>query len=521
MHTGLLVILCIMLMGMWPQIAQAELSDDPLPLSAADCEKENGEWEKVMCGVKNIVGFAQKISKVYSGFSGTFNAAEFLGRILGILDKEVNLKNELDKLHRHLDKLGAALDKRSVKLHQADQLGLNLHMVEVAAQNTDLGMPFNQNTDGVNVAGGYIKAAMQPLYFERYFVESATDGETQGAWKKVISGATPDSDGFVYDWRVGVPHLMQLIALRLAILPIIDQNFNKDWVFKEELIGYWQTLHEHYVKMIKGVDCNYILYYADPLWVLHGDTWLTIDVACADIYTGLAAINQFETTAYSFFEPHDDWHSKLSRNQQELRSQVLLKLPLFEMQSMMDLLSLYGYGAYDLSEKMPEGQAIALLNWPNLCLDVQWGNPASGTPVWIWDCNGGNAQKWIYERQSGRIRNPVFNKCLEIQSDNPAPGTSARISDCNGDNAQKWTYDPAWGVLQNALGTVLQIDVPVQAFCEVYVNGSCSTHQYSLDYSSVKAGTPVMTGVRDEGVPEQWWEPFSVVRPPVRKLSAP
>jgi hypothetical protein len=79
------LLLCAMLMGVWSQTARAELSDDPLPpTKAADCEEESGEWEKIMCGVENIVGFAQKISKVYSGFKGTFDAATFLGRVLGI-----------------------------------------------------------------------------------------------------------------------------------------------------------------------------------------------------------------------------------------------------------------------------------------------------------------------------------------------------------------------------------------------------------------------------------------------------
>src|SRR5262245_18265072 len=83
MRTGVLVLLCIMLIGTWPQTVQAELSDDPLPpSSAADCEMANSEWEKIKCGVKTIVGFAKKISEVYSGFNGTFEAATFLGRVL-------------------------------------------------------------------------------------------------------------------------------------------------------------------------------------------------------------------------------------------------------------------------------------------------------------------------------------------------------------------------------------------------------------------------------------------------------
>jgi hypothetical protein len=462
------LLLCVMLMGTWPQTAQAELSDDPLPPSAAaDCEKENGEWEKVMCGVKNIVGFAQKISNVYSGFKGTFDAATFLGRVLGILDKEVNLKDELDKLHQHLDKLGAALDKRGVRLHQADQLGLGLSMVQVAAQNKRLGMPFNQNTDGVNVAKGYIEAAMRPVYFERFFVESATDGETRGAWKKVVSDrATPDSDGFVYDWRVGVPQLLQLIALRLAIVPVIDPNFAKDQVFKEEFLGYWKTLQDHYSKMIDGVRCrwNYRTNWIDP----RNDTAPYEDyyvrVGCADIYTGISVLSDeiyygseppWNRAGVSWAVAYQQFlDTEIQPRIDAIHPQVLLKLPLFEIQSMMGLLSLYAYGESDLTQKY---QRIPVYEASHLCLDTEWGRLAAGTNVMLWECNGSNGQKWIYDRRSGTISNPPSGKCLDVQWGNPAPGTPVWIWDCNGSDAQKWTYDRETHVLQNALGTVLDI----------------------------------------------------------------
>ena len=76
------------------------------------------------------------------------------------------------------------------------------------------------------------------------------------------------------------------------------------------------------------------------------------------------------------------------------------------------------------------------------CLDVEPGNAASGTPVWIWDCNGGDAQKWTYDPGSGTVRNPALGKCLDVQWGNFVGGTPVWIWDCNGGDAQKWTYDP-------------------------------------------------------------------------------
>ncbi len=37
---------------------------------------------------------------------------------------------------------------------------------------------------------------------------------------------------------------------------------------------------------------------------------------------------------------------------------------------------------------------ISLFTDPGMCLDVQWGSRVDGAPLWIWGCNGGNAQKF-------------------------------------------------------------------------------------------------------------------------------
>jgi IS1 family transposase len=115
------------------------------------------------------------------------------------------------------------------------------------------------------------------------------------------------------------------------------------------------------------------------------------------------------------------------------------------------------------------------------------GNPASGTPVWLWDCNGGPAQQWAYDRKAQTVVNTAFGKCLQarptvetvaltlpkrnltIAYDDNRRGVQAEIADCIPKRTstlptvsgpalrQQWTYDPERGILQNALGTVLDI----------------------------------------------------------------
>ena len=118
---------------------------------------------------------------------------------------------------------------------------------------------------------------------------------------------------------------------------------------------------------------------------------------------------------------------------------------------------------------------------PNLCLDVQWGNSNKGTPVQIWDCNGTDAQLWVYDRHSGTIRNPAYNRCLDVRKRNAAPGTPVQIWDCNGTDAQRYTYEPATGVVQSVLGTVLDIQG-----------------------GALQPGTPVWTAVRNDGPAQRW-----------------
>ncbi len=71
------------------------------------------------------------------------------------------------------------------------------------------------------------------------------------------------------------------------------------------------------------------------------------------------------------------------------------------------------------------------------CLDVTAANPQSGTPVELWDCNGGPNQSWIVSRD-GTIRG-LAGKCLDVAGGNPEDGTRIILWDCNGGPNQKWS----------------------------------------------------------------------------------
>jgi hypothetical protein len=155
---------------------------------------------------------------------------------------------------------------------------------------------------------------------------------------------------------------------------------------------------------------------------------------------------------------------------------------------------------------------------PGLCLDVQWANPASGTPVWIWGCNGGSAQQWVYDRSAQTVVNPAFGKCLQARPvvltipgippffpsqtftlDNRSPGVQAEISDCISPPPlrQQWTYDPEGGTLRSALGTVLDIqwnDQQAGTLTWLWDYNGGAAQQWRADHSSTYCSNLCLPG---------------------------
>jgi len=74
------------------------------------------------------------------------------------------------------------------------------------------------------------------------------------------------------------------------------------------------------------------------------------------------------------------------------------------------------------------------------CLDVAGANPADGTTVQLYDCNGSAAQQWT-RPGDGTIR--ALGKCLDVANAATADGTRVQIATCNGNAAQQWTHSAA------------------------------------------------------------------------------
>jgi hypothetical protein len=78
------------------------------------------------------------------------------------------------------------------------------------------------------------------------------------------------------------------------------------------------------------------------------------------------------------------------------------------------------------------------------CLDVAGAGKTNGTPVQIYTCNGGAAQKWQrWATYDGgyTLRNANSGKCLEVLNGASADGTKIQIRDCGSSKAQQWKFD--------------------------------------------------------------------------------
>jgi hypothetical protein len=215
-------------------------------------------------------------------------------------------------------------------------------------------------------------------------------------------------------------------------------------------------------------------------------TWPTVDITSCQVYNGYGWItDQTCVDGFASRMQTQKW-ATISTAMDPLRRSVLLQMPLFNLQAAADMLYMDSHPQQ--TELTAKWGRIPIAANTGLCLDVQNANPASGTAVQLWTCNGTAAQHWVYDRTAQTIRNPNLGKCLDVRGGDSTPGAVVQIYDCNGTFAQKWTFDPTSGVVLNALGNVLD------------VAGATMT-----------AGTPVWTWTRNGSAAQKWYADPAVI----------
>ncbi|BCJ58817.1 glycoside hydrolase family protein [Micromonospora endophytica] len=138
------------------------------------------------------------------------------------------------------------------------------------------------------------------------------------------------------------------------------------------------------------------------------------------------------------------------------------------------------------------------------CVDVQWSGTANGTTVWLWDCNGTNAQNWAGVGHQGTLR--AFGKCLDVAGGSHRDGTRVQLWECNGTDAQSWR--PENGRLINTgsgkcldtsggaqTGTPLQIRSCADATTQTWAQRGRPEGGGTVAAGTVAAGTAAKKGV--------------------------
>ena len=398
----------------------------------------------VLNDFKKLAGF---YSDAKTAFAITRKAAE----LLGIVDAE-NPNEQFDRLAEAIFASSRVVDWKVT----AGFLETWRGQAKWAFDTVASGVPVRRGDNVDEASGSPVRSIMgaTEMAFYRPFQDSATNG----SWRIVVPDrAKPDPNhgNQAYDWRLGVPLLIELVTYRIHAIAAMNPNFRWDdsaTGFKKELREMRDFAVKQRDKMLSGIRC------VDS----SGVRPLGAGQVCADINTGIYAASS-----------NGIWHTWPSKEtttevMQRVRSQLIRAMPVHQLQSLIDTLTFYISGKQDLTEANAD---IRVASNPSLCLDIRNGDPAPGTPLWTWPCTGNVAQHWQYDRANGTIYNPDYGECLDVlprerrypgqvPQSNPvlgfSDGSQVVSNWCDGSGGQQWTYNHDSKTLQNAFGLVIR-----------------------------------------------------------------
>jgi hypothetical protein len=408
--------------------------------------------------IAELAARATKYAGWYSDAKTAFDVGTKLLEVLGILESS-NEQAELESLHGQL----LALGLRFNKTFQSSRLSSVLGAVLTMKQAKEKGEPYTFTSPGYQSSRDAVIFAERPDQWRREYdpKRPAIGGPIQ---------ARPDrpdrKDGSVYDWRLAAPHLMQLIGLRLQLIAAADPDFRHSQTLIEELNLMRDALLSNEQLMRDAVECGAQILKNLPATGVDSYDYYYLDVACMDIYTGIARRDSRDADGLT--------PAGLDALKDSFRRSILAEMPLFEMRAIIDDLYAYSHpGDLDLTVSPPFDKGPVKLNGyiqvsgQEDCLDVEQGSSS----VWLQDCRNAPTRQWRYDRQNSTVYHVASGKCLSVGTpalvslmrSNARPmdelrkaGVPVGIDDCDGSLRQQWTYDMASGIVQNGMGTVLQ-----------------------------------------------------------------
>jgi hypothetical protein len=292
--------------------------------------------------------FANAVA-VASGYNDVTTVSAVATKILDFLEGDYIRSQEalLEALQNKL------LDSIAVVLwliqavDRANRTGTARSMARTALQEAALGQSVDAATLGNS--GTTVEQALDPVQFERRFDYETTNGWWRGVFALAKKPDKPPTklalvDGreleIVYDWRLGLPQLMQLISLRIQVIAAADQQFReRRSVFAHELLEYKDALEQHMRKMADAVQCasGHIIRGNRNG---HSDT---LNIVCADMYTGAFWVNSWTSYNATLFPD-------VRGTEIEFQRTVMDAMPFSKMQIMINTLNLLAFNSPDTAD---------------------------------------------------------------------------------------------------------------------------------------------------------------------------
>ena len=456
-------------------------TDETLAVSRA----ATTSWEDAKEGWKKVSKFATKLGSTYSDAKSAVDVAVFLAEVFGFIESQPSIQEQLSALLTKLETEAQDANIRDMQFERNMYFG-PVHAAFVAALQTDVanGDRLPRNVGYNESSSTNLDSAGGDVMFRRRFSEQATNGP----WKAILVGMNQPhkyEGNTVFDWRLSVPWYLNMVAMRLTTMAAVDPLFTNNHSFDVELQDIRARLIGVRNLMVRDVNCQALNRY-EFNQQLGVQLYAYTDLACADINTGESAVSRYpDCLGSGSCVPYPPSEAEKQSRLDDLRRQVINSMPLFEVDTMIDMLYHYAHpDTLDLTKHWSE--QIQLEPRPSTCLDVLGTEP--GAPVRIMPCVFANSQWWRYDRRTGQIRNPAIGRCLEVRPD-ASPivmaraGAAAQIGDCTDPLPphQQWSFDRENRALRNGLNTVLDVQ-----------------------YGNLAAGTPVWLWDNNGGAGQQW-----------------
>ena len=330
--------------------------------------------------IQELVNQAGEFIKVYNA------VAPGVGVVVKFLEMTGIIGSEADQIDVKFKALEAKLDSVAERItSQEEARARQVRLSNGFSAVTEAGqwvqaygkLPFGENPQSESLR--VVDEAKVNSAFKRYYEDNDSG---MANWKEYISDRADHSDGFAYDWRYGVPALMQLISLRLQVIAAMDPHFIESGVFQKELLQHRKALLDHHAKMVAGVRC---INNARPLWedgnIASFGQIYSLEIACAEIHIGFAHVRQFQVP---YYQVNDATLKQLQHDQELMRDDILDRMPLRAMTAMAAQLLRYS-GLHD---------RIALTG--GLVGDASWGTVPMATAVGNGNFSVTNGGAWPF-----------------------------------------------------------------------------------------------------------------------------